>query len=145
MFNNYWLSPVIAVVTFILITSAPVQAQDFQRPVDSSFVEHEIRFTGELGVVYTYRWNLSAQGNRLAMCGIGYLRDSRLRNTVRDMARDGELVVDGQTYRVNFSFFSRASSRNALASGTANCIVTQAPLPRSGSAQMRFGSGVFRN
>lgn len=134
-----------AAIVALAFAATPVAAQEFQVPVDDTFVEGDIRFTGQLGTVYFFEWKLIARGDRLAVCGIGYVRDSRLRETVRGMARGGQITVDGRDYPVDLSFFSRARTRNALSSGTANCRVTQAPLPRSGGVNMRFGSGTFRN
>ena len=73
----------------VIATLGSANAQEFQTPVDANFNEGDIRFTGELGTVYTFMWDARAVDGRIAICGVGYLRDSRLRGTIRDMARAG--------------------------------------------------------
>lgn len=125
--------------------ATPVKAQEFQVPMTPDFNEGEIRFTGGLGAVYTFRWDAIARDGQLAICGTGYLRDNRLRSTIRGMAREAEIQIEGQLVGIDLRFFSRARTVNALQSTAANCRVI-GPLPR-GSARigLRFGSGTFRN
>jgi hypothetical protein len=137
---------VAGLATFLSIgLAAPVMAQDFQVPMSADFNDGEIRFTGELGTVYHFRWDAVAVDGQLAICGTGYLRDTRLRSTIRDMARDGEILVGAQLVRVDLRFFSRARTMNALQSTAANCQVV-GPSPRDiTSIALRFGAGTFRN
>jgi len=125
--------------------AAPATAQEFQVPVTSSFTEGEIQFTGGFGPVYYFMWNATAVEGRVAICGTGYLRDPRLRSTIRDMARDGEFMVGGRVYPIDLRFFSRSRTQNSMASDTANCLVTEAPVPSSGGVRLSFSSGTFRN
>jgi hypothetical protein len=134
------------VFAFALILSAPTaQAQDVGIPVDSEFMEFDIRFTGELGVVYTGLWDARIINNQIAICGVGHLRSPRLRSTVRQMARDGQLEINGQTYAFDLTYFPRVQSEGALRSAQATCRSTGVRPSGRWSVRMEFGRGTFRN
>ncbi|MEM7723559.1 MAG: hypothetical protein AAF376_14480 [Pseudomonadota bacterium] len=121
-----------------------VSAQETQIPVEDDFVVYDVNFTGELGTVYQAMWTARIHEDRVMICGIGALRSDRLRSTIRRMARDGQIRVDGQEYDVNLTFFTRASTPSAMRSGMANCQLTSAPAPQAGGVQLRFGYGRIR-
>ena len=123
----------------------PVKAQEFQVPMTAAFNEGVIQFTGGLGTVYTFRWAAIVVDGQLAICGAGYLRDSRLRTTIRDMARDAEIQIGGQPVPVDLRFFSRARTVNALSSTAATCRVIGAAPRGNTQIGLRFGSATFRN
>lgn len=145
MFGVFRSLPAVLASVLWIGVATPVKAQDFQVPMTPNFSEGDIQFTGALGTVYAFRWTAIAAEGQLAICGTGHLRDSRLRSTIRDMARNGEIRVGSQVSSVDLNFFSRARTMNALQSTAANCRIV-GPLPR-GNVQilLRFGSGTFRN
>jgi len=129
----------------ILSATTTAQAQEFGVPVDGNFSEFEIAFTGGLGVVYRGVFDVRAVEGQIAICGVGHLRDSRLRSTIRDMARNGAFILNGQEYPFDMRYFSRARTINSIPSTEATCRLTGVAAPRSGSVNLRFGNGVFRN
>jgi hypothetical protein len=135
----------LAAALALSLSGAAASAQEFQVPMDASFSEGSIQFTGEFGHVYYFRWNARPHQGQVAVCGAGYLRDIRLSGTIRDMARNGEVRVGDTVFPVDLSFFTRARTRTALATTPATCRVV-GPIPRGAtSANIRFGDGVFRN
>jgi hypothetical protein len=122
------------------------QAQDYQVPVDDSFVEGQIRFTGELGVVYRFLWNGQAVNGELAICGIGRFISPRLRTTVRGMARGAVLRINGQEYPFDVSFFTSARTVASMQTEPATCRSTGVPLSRvNGPITLEYASGSWRN
>lgn len=131
-------------LAFLLVPGA-ASAQDFRVQVTSEFTETPLSFTGGVADPYIVLWNVMAHQGQLALCGTGFLRDPRFAATIRSMARNGGLQVDGVTRPVNLTFFNRARSVRDLRSGTATCrVVGQLP---SGSSRisLSFDSGTLRN
>ena len=87
------------------------------------------------------------RGGRVAICGICYISHQRLRSNIRRALRGAEVMVDGQVYPVDLTYFAYANTARAVTSGMANCAGTPAPIPtRYGDFDFRLGDGgVWRN
>jgi hypothetical protein len=119
-----------AVFAATSLFASNADAQDFQVQVTSEFTEFSLQFTGGIADPYTIVWNVMEREGQLALCGAGFLRDARFNTAIRQIARSGSLMVDGQPRPVNLTFFRSARSINNLRSGAANCQVV-GPLPRT--------------
>ncbi|QBY00865.1 hypothetical protein E2K80_09110 [Rhodophyticola sp. CCM32] len=113
----------------------------------AEFIDGEVNFTGGVGRVYQYRWYLVPVEGRMALCGSGYLRDSRLRGTINDMLRDTVLVMSNQRVEVDARFFTRVRSARRLSQDNATCRPTNLPLLTGGggTVYLEFGDAVWRN
>ena len=130
---------------FVPAPAAMAQTGEFETPVTGEFIPGEINFTGGLGRVYEYRWDLAVIEGRIALCGVGYLRDARLRSTINDMLEGATLSSDTHEVAVDARFFSRARSAGRLDQSTATCRLTNLPVPRSGAIFFSPSRGTFRN
>jgi len=119
------------------------QAQQFQINVDGEFSEETLQFTGGVAPPYSFMWDMRVVNGSLAICGVGHLRDSRFRDTIRQILRGGVVTVNGQEYPVDLNFFSRARTRNAMSGTPATCQSVVAF--NGGQASFRLGAGTFRN
>ncbi|MEM9318714.1 MAG: hypothetical protein AAGA70_06875 [Pseudomonadota bacterium] len=138
--------PILTALSLALtLTATSASANEFEMPVTADFYESDIRFTGEFGVVYRFRWYVVPSGDRLAICGIGHFRDGGFMSTVRDMARDATFFVNDQPYPVDLSFFTRVRHQAELQTGTATCRVTPAPVAGARSVGIEYGRGTYRN
>ena len=138
-----------AVSLFILFSMSPgVQAQtvaaDFSVPIDGDFSESDIRFTGELGIVYRFMWDARAVNGQIAVCGTGVFMRARGRSGVRGMLRDGYVEYAGARILEDLSFFTRANTVNAMRAGQANCRYAADSTRRNGPLTLVFGDGVVR-
>ncbi|MGI3183668.1 hypothetical protein [Nioella aestuarii] len=130
----------------VLAVSAPTQAQTFELAVDDSFVESDIRFTGELGIVYSFLWRAVAYEGEVAICGVGRVTRPRLRTTVRGMLRGASIQTSGQDVPLDLTYFTNARSVPALRTETATCRSTGIPLSQaSGGISLIFGDAIWRN
>ena len=120
-------------------------ANDFETPVTPEFYDGEVRFTGEFGTVYVFRWYPMNIDGRFAICGIGFFRDAGFRSTVRGMAQDASFYVNGTPYPVDISHFTRVNRRNLLQSGAATCRQTDIPVAGTRRVAVQFGRGTYRN
>lgn len=129
----------------LAFVSAPAKAQDFQVQITSEFTETPLAFTGGVADPFIANWNMMAHQGQLALCGSGFLRDARFGSTIRGMARDGAIQVDGAIRPVDLTFFTRARSARDLRSGTATCRLV-GPLPSTNAGiGLRYGAGNLRN
>ncbi|MEL6954475.1 MAG: hypothetical protein AAFN09_06175 [Pseudomonadota bacterium] len=125
--------------------SAQALDTDFQIPVDGDFVESGLRNFG-MPDPYTMRVAFMGQEGRIVICGIGFVREARLRSNIRGMLRDAEVTVGGRVYPVDLTFFAQANSAREVETGMANCAITPAPIPtRSEDFDFNFGgAGIWR-
>jgi hypothetical protein len=146
------MTNIIGVITALcaIALSHSVSAQqgtsDFEAPVTSDFISSDIRFTGEFGIVYEYRWQVTAIEGFLVVCGVGALTESRMRQTVADMLEEATVVLDDQPIFSDISFFGQAATPRRLANGMAVCRFTGVTVPRDASTVgIRFEAASFRN
>jgi hypothetical protein len=126
--------------------SAQQGSSDFGSPVTSDFISSDIRFTGEFGIVYEYRWQVTAIEGFLVVCGVGALTELRMRQTVADMLEEATVVLDDQPIFSDISFFGRAATPRRLANGMAVCRFTGVSAPRNASTVgILFEAASFRN
>lgn len=134
-----------ACVLACLMAPVAASAQQFQIQVNGAFTETPLAFTGGVADPYTFSWDIIEYQGQLALCGIGYLRDQRFSSTIRSMARDSGLEVDGRMRAVDLTFFTRARSMRDMRTGTATCQVV-GPLPSTrASIGLQFATGTLRN
>jgi len=139
----------LAISLFVFFAVSPaVQAQtiaaDFSVAIDGDFSESDIRFTGELGVVYRFMWDVRAVNGQIAVCGTGVFLRARARSAVRGMLRDGYVEYAGVRILEDLSYFTRANTVNAMRAGQANCRYAADSTRRSGPLTLVFGDGVVR-
>ncbi len=136
-----------ASICALLLTVSPLLAQtddpDFETPVTEDFQFGEVRGDGQLGVVYTYAYDLRAVDGRVALCGIYYLRELRAYQAFRRTLRNSQLLFEGEPIFEDFRFFAQARSMDGLASSTANCVLTD-NRARRGNYGVHFGGGRVR-
>lgn len=138
-------NPLLAVMLF-LFGGSSVQAQDYHVSVETSFVAGAIRFTGELGVVYSFLWDAQEANRELVICGIGRYTRPRLRSTVRGMARGATLTINGQEIDFDLTFFTSARTLASMREELATCRSTGIPISRvNGPIELRFAPGTWRN
>jgi hypothetical protein len=126
--------------------AVPAQAQTFNVTVDDTFVEGDIQFTGELGIVYTFLWRAIAHEGELAICGVGRYMRPRLRTTVRGMLRGASVTTAGQDVPHDLTYFTNARSAQSMRSEQATCRSTGIPLSQvSGGISLTFGDAIWRN
>ncbi|WP_306045114.1 hypothetical protein [Nioella sp. MMSF_3534] len=143
--KTHFIQLILAMV--LLGTAAlPSKAQTFEVNVDGSFVDGDIRFTGELGIVYTFLWRAIAQSGELAICGVGRFTSPRLRTTVRGMLRDASINVSGLDIPFDVSYFTSARTVQSMRSEPATCRSTGIPVSQaSGGVYLSFGQAIWRN
>lgn len=141
-----WFAAALATCMTAITAPASALSTDFQVEVTSTFFDGSIRAHG-MPDPYTMRFSFMDRGGRVAICGIGYISDQRLRSNIRRALRGAEVMVDGQVYPVDLTYFAQANTARAVTSGMANCAVTPAPIPtRNGDFDFRLGDGgVWRN
>lgn len=115
------------VAAFFLQSSMAV-AQDpgsqYETPVTPEFNYSEMHYTGELGLVYAYHWDIQVVNGYVAICGVGFLREHRARQAIRRSLREATLESGGAIIHEDMTFFGRARNMNRLPTSTATCLVT---------------------
>lgn len=116
-----------------------------QMPVDDSFVNWGSTWRADAGRggVYEARIKITEIDGMVALCGVGYLSNQRLRRANASARRGTFLTYDGQEILRDFSFFATVRSEEALDTATANCALTT--LRAADSRGGRFDIGNNRS
>jgi len=129
--TNVLLAAVMLLATGAGTAALAADPKVFTVPVDDSFHENEMKWTGGVGTSYVYRYNLIDREGTLALCGAGYFTSPHSSRQTRSLMRKGTLRINDQVVLKDLSYFSKVKRLEDLDGAQANCMLTNAKTPRS--------------
>lgn len=134
-------APVLAILALCALSPMAASANPVvaQVPVDATFGEEKLEWSGGVPPSYYWKMKLIAQNKRLLLCGVGAHTNAQFRSGNTQVLRAMSLTIDGKATLSDFTFFAKAATRRALDSATANC-ADAGPLPGR-NAKIGFKTG----
>jgi hypothetical protein len=137
-----------SVLAAVLALSAPAYAADAEVTVNPTFLTGHYQWTGGMPGRFVFAWDVFELNGTVMVCGAYSVTNAQLRQPVRNMLRNGGVLVDDSMAIAGLQFFNlvgRVHDEERMVGKTASCASLPSNLANGANISLDFGSGQFRN